>query len=648
LLKELATQVGIALRQAELYQQAQHELSERRRTETLLKQVNETLEQRVMERTVELEAVNAELQRELAERQRNQKLLEEQTQLLDLAHDTILTRLLNGSITFWNKGAEQMYGWSAAEAYGQLSHSLLQTQFPLPPSKIETQLQTEGYWEGELVHIKRNGVPIIVASRWVLQRDEQGNSVKVLEINNDITNQKRAEEQLRRSHERISLANQELARAARLKDEFLTNMSHELRTPLNSILGLAELLLEEVFGTLTSQQHQFLRTIEQSGQHLLGLINDILDLAKIESGKMELDIRSISVHLLCESSLNFVRLPARQKQIQLTCQIDEVVTEIEADERRLLQVLVNLLSNAVKFTPDGGSIALEVRMDLPQQAIEFRISDTGIGIAQENMSQLFQPFVQLDSSLSRQYSGTGLGLSLVRRIIDLHGGSIRVESEVGRGSCFSIVLPWHPLSQPEDAPESEAIPHTEVMYQALVVEDSSAAASQIKRYLAELGATSVIHPVGEGAVEVALRVKPDVIVLDLLLPDCSGWEVLAQLKEHSATRHIPVVVISVVDERSRSLEFDATEHILKPLSRQKIYQALNQIFVGVEPPDSQTALVIAAMEALQKPRILLAEDNEANITTLMSYLETHTFHILLARNGLEAVQMAKQQKPMLT
>ncbi|MBD2355963.1 response regulator [Tolypothrix sp. FACHB-123] len=648
LLQELATHLGIALQQAELYQQAKHELAERRRAEALLQEANESLEQRVGERTMELENVNAQLQQELLQRQRTQKILEEQAQLLDLAHDTIMTRSLDGRITFWNQGAEGMYGWSGAEIYGLICHELLQTQFPRSPVEVEAEFFSQGYWEGELVQLRRDGIPIIVASRWVLQRDEQGNPIKILEINNDITERKRAEEQLRRSSERISLANAELERAARLKDEFLASMSHELRTPLNSILGMAELLLEEVFGSLTSQQRQFLQTVEQSGQHLLELINDILDLSKIESGKMELLLGSISVRPLCESSLNFVRQEARQKQIQLTCEIAENVSEIEADERRLLQVLVNLLANAVKFTPGGGRVSLEVKMNFPQQAVKFRVMDTGIGIAATDMNKLFQPFVQLDSSLSRRYPGTGLGLSLVRRIVDLHGGSIKVESELGQGSCFSVLLPWHPLQTQDQLPfVSDTELKDIVMQQALVVEDSTAAASQIKHYLAQMGATSIIHPVGEGAVQLAVRVKPDVIVLDLLLPDCSGWEVLIALKEHSQTKHIPVIVISVVDRRSRSLELGAAEHILKPLSRQKFYQALSQIFANVQQPNLQTALVIAAMESSQKPRVLLAEDNEANITTVMSYLEAHNFQVILARNGIEAVQMAKQHQPSL-
>ncbi len=475
--------------------------------------------------------------------------------------------------------------------------------------------------------------------------DDQGQFTEFQSVGRDITSMKEAEAQLRHSSERISLANAELARAARLKDDFLANMSHELRTPLNSILGLSEILLEEVFGSLTDRQRQFLQTIEQSGSHLLALINDILDLSKIESGKVAIELGSVALDSVCQSSLNFVREQARHKEIRLTYSLDENLSDIEADERRLIQLLVNLLSNAVKFTPNGGHVQLEVNMNPLQQAVEFQVTDTGIGIAPENLNQIFQPFIQVDSSLSRHYTGTGLGLSIAQRIVELHGGSIRVESEVGRGSCFTVLLPWHPVSAQSDLPALEPLQNMGEIRNVLVIEDSGPAASQIKRYLAEMGVTSVIHPIGRGALDVALRVKPDVIVLDILLPDCSGWKVLNEFKAHPEAQSIPIVVISVVDDRPRSLDRGAIEHLLKPLSRQSFHQALNRLFVNVHPPNPERALIIAAAELASRPKVLLAEDNESNIAVFLNYLEARDFQVFLARNGIEAVQMAKQNQP---
>ncbi|NMF60500.1 PAS domain-containing protein [Pseudanabaena yagii] len=266
----------------------------------------------------------------------------------------------------------------------------------------------------------------------VVARDKDGKPLRMVGTHKDISDRKKAEEQLQLSSERISLANAELSRAARLKDEFLAGMSHELRTPLNAILGMSEILLEELHGRINSSQKQSVNLIESSGKHLLNLINDILDLSKIEAGRMELEINSVEVQQLCKDSLSFVKEMAFKKNIQIRYDIARGIDHVELDERRIRQVLINLLSNAVKFTPEGGEVQLSVICPEPEK-IEFAISDTGIGIATDQMDKLFQPFMQIDSKLSRRYSGTGLGLSLVRRIVELHGGSVTLESEVGQG-----------------------------------------------------------------------------------------------------------------------------------------------------------------------------------------------------------------------
>ncbi|MDX2215160.1 MAG: response regulator [Oculatellaceae cyanobacterium bins.114] len=598
----------------------------------------ELLQQIAIHLGIALQQANAYAQLEHQSAVRYRAIVEDQT-------DLIVRYLPDTTIRFVNGAYCRYFGVTLEEVLGQSYNPMI---FEADREQV-AQLVSSMNAENPTVTIE-NRVVVNGEIRWTqwinrMLFDEQGQFTEFQSVGRDITPLKEAEAQLRSSSERISLANAELARAARLKDEFLANMSHELRTPLNSILGLTEVLLEEVFGSLSDRQRQFLQTIEQSGQHLLALINDILDLSKIESGKMKIELGSVSLDSVCHSSLNFVREQARYKEIRLTCTIDATISEIEADERRLMQVLVNLLSNAVKFTPNGGRVQLGVKMNVPQQAVEFQVMDTGIGIAPENLNQIFQPFIQVDSSLSRHYDGTGLGLPIVRRIVDLHGGSIRVESEVGRGSCFTVIFPWHPMSAQPDLPASKPLLNQIEIHNVLVVEDSSPAASQIKQYLAEIGATSVIHPVGKGALSVALRIQPDVIVLDILLPDCSGWEVLSELKAHSQTQSIPVVVISVVDDRPRSLNRGAIEHLLKPLSRQQFYQALNRLFANVQSPSPEIALIIAAAELANRPKVLLAEDNEANITVLLNYLEAHNFQVLLARSGIEAVQMAKQHQP---
>ncbi|HEX9439579.1 MAG TPA: ATP-binding protein, partial [Roseiflexaceae bacterium] len=266
----------------------------------------------------------------------------------------------------------------------------------------------------------------------------------------------RVETELYHAKEAAESANAELARAARHKDEFLASMSHELRTPLNTILGMAETLQEGSFGAITDEQTEALRDIEASGRHLLALINDILDLSKVEAGKFELHIEEVELVVIAQASLRLISQVARQKDLRIVSSLDSSVGMLQADARRLKQMLVNLLANAVKFTPEGGTIGLDVVGDAAAQRVHVTVWDTGIGMAADDLPRLFHPFVQLDSRLARQYNGTGLGLALVQRMAVLHGGSVAVESTLGHGSRFTITLPWTAA-----IPESHSASETE-------------------------------------------------------------------------------------------------------------------------------------------------------------------------------------------
>lgn len=276
--------------------------------------------------------------------------------------------------------------------------------------------------------------------------DEDGQVISSNGLLINISDIKQVEAALHDANERLELTNAELQRATRLKDEFLATMSHELRTPMNAILGMSEMLQEEILGPLNPRQLNSISTIERSGEHLLSLINDILDVSKISAGKLELNIDKTALAQLCEASLLFVKQKAFEKQIQIDTHLPAELESIWVDDRRMRQVLINLLTNAVKFTPHGGNVTLTVSlqsMPLDKGSYElcFAITDTGIGINQTDIAKLFQPFIQIDSSLNRQYEGTGLGLMLVKQIVELHGGRVLIESEVGKGSCFSLVIP---------------------------------------------------------------------------------------------------------------------------------------------------------------------------------------------------------------
>ncbi len=260
----------------------------------------------------------------------------------------------------------------------------------------------------------------------------EGKKIFLLSIE-DITHRKEFEEKLKKHATEIEIANKS-------KSDFLANMSHELRTPLNAIIGFSELLKDEMIGQLLPKQKNYITDIFLSGKHLVSLLNDILDLSKIEAGKMTLDLEKTDIPLLFESSLSIVKERALRHNIKLNLDIKEDVRQIYVDTRKLKQVIYNLLSNAVKFTPDESTVYVKVKR--VSNLLEFSVTDTGIGISKEDITRLFQPFVQLESSLNRKHKGTGLGLSLVKRIVEFHGGSVEVKSELGKGSCFTVRIPY--------------------------------------------------------------------------------------------------------------------------------------------------------------------------------------------------------------
>lgn len=451
----------------------------------------------------------------------------------------------------------------------------------------------------------------------------------------------------------LSSANAELARAARLKDEFLASISHELRTPLNAVLGISEALQEEVYGDLNDKQLQSLRSIEESGRHLLSLINDILDLSKVEAGKLDLEIRPCSLQSICQASLRLTRQNAHAKKLDVHFDFDESVTTVHADERRIKQILVNLLSNATKFTPEKGSIGIEVKGDSEKRQVHITVWDTGIGIAKENMKRLFRPFVQLDSRLSREFAGTGLGLSLVYRMVELHGGSVSVESEVGKGSRFTVSIPWQgPMSDFSPADEAELVaadaPRLSSLKRALIIEDSPSATAQLIRYLSEMGVETSTSMQGYGAVEKAIIEQPDVIILDIMLPDISGWEILRQLKAEPPTQKIPVLVTSMVDDIHNALDLGAAVVLEKPVQRQHLQSALRQMLVDeirTRRDKIFDQLMRMQQTAVSQKQILLVEDNEANIQTLTDYLSAKSYETTVVRNGDEVIRQAQLVRP---
>jgi signal transduction histidine kinase/CheY-like chemotaxis protein len=405
------------------------------------------------------------------------------------------------------------------------------------------------------------------------------------------------EDESRRINHNLELTNQELIRATQRKDEFLAAMSHELRTPLNAILGMSEALQEEVFGPLNERQIKSLRTIKRSGRHLLSLITDILDVSKIEAGKLELDITTTVVRDLCNSSLVFVKQQAFDKHIQLDVDIPPTVGNIAVDERRMRQVLINLLSNAVKFTLDGGQITLSVARQEQEDSedgsswIDFAVTDTGMGIDSADQDKLFQPFVQLDSSLNRRHAGTGLGLTLVKQIVELHGGKILLQSELGQGSCFTVRLPKICLLSDQETCSlmpfdglasyplqiDRAIPEASLI---LLAEDNEANISTFSSYLTAKGYRIILAENGQEAIDLAQSERPDLILMDIQMPNMDGLEAISQIRQNPQLIKTPIIALTALvmaGDRERCLAVGANDYLAKPVQLRQLNLKIQEL-----------------------------------------------------------------------
>jgi len=380
-------------------------------------------------------------------------------------------------------------------------------------------------------------------------------------------------------------------RANEAKSDFLANMSHELRTPLNAILGMSEALQDEIFGPINEKQLKALQTIEGSGSHLLELINDILDIAKIESGQIKLECSAASVVRLCQYSLTFIKQQAYQKNIQVETKLPPDLPDLWVDERRIRQVLINLLNNAVKFTPEGGRITLAAY--LPQEPIQaehylkITVSDTGIGIAEADLEQLFQPFMQVDSALNRQYQGTGLGLALVKYLVELHEGKVSVTSQLGVGSSFTIELPYlDAITTPDPEVETNGHKSDAVSEQSdliLLVDDNEPNILTISSYLQAKGYVLLVARNGEEAIHFALSENPDLILMDIQMPGMDGLEAIREIRRYPNLVDVPIIALTALamnSDRDQCLAAGANDYLAKPVRLKELF-TLTQQFLAV-------------------------------------------------------------------
>jgi PAS domain S-box-containing protein len=452
----------------------------------------------------------------------------------------------------------------------------------------------------------------------------------------DVTRRVRAEEALR-------MAKEEAEGANRAKSQFLANMSHELRTPLNSVIGFTNILLKNKDGTLGDRELGFLDRVLANGRHLLSLINEVLDLAKIEAGRMELEVAPVPIPALVAETVSQLEGQAREKEVELGWEAPAGLVDTETDAAKLRQVLINLIGNALKFSA-GGRVTVRVLAE-GDEVRGIAVEDTGVGIPRERLEAIFEAFQQADGSTTREYGGTGLGLAISRSICQLLGYDLEVESEVGSGSTFTIRMaggarpsrpgedalhpadqhpaphPPNPSIQADEGPDGQGLA-------VLVVDDESDSRVLMAHHLRDLGCRVFTAASGQEGLDLARGESPDLITLDLMMPDMSGWEVLHALKNDTATRGIPVVVVSIVAEESRGRLLGAVDLLTKPVERADLLRVLwrNRI-------------------RNQGPRVLLVDDDEADREELAAALRARGIEVSTAPNGREALRKVQDAAP---
>jgi len=413
---------------------------------------------------------------------------------------------------------------------------------------------------------------------------------------------------------------------------FLAFFSHELRAPLNSIIGFSDLILEDIKTMDTAKLVEYNAAIKASGTHLLHLINDILDLSKIEAGRLELHYETVNIRELVESVRQTVQPQMESKSITLETTVDDEVDEIISDGVRLKQVLLNLATNAVKFSHAEGKIILSVQRK--KNDIEFSVQDFGVGIKKEEMSSLFQPFQQTSAG-AKKSEGTGLGLAITKKLVELHGGSLFAVSEFGEGSTFIARLPM--LVQVEIEAETilQRIADTADSSRprrVLIVEDKPHARTLLHTYLTEAGYITEIAVNGVEALEKAKLWKPDVITLDILIPVKDGWQVLRELKEHPLCKDIPVIIVSMVDERNVGFGLGAVEYFVKPVQKEELLAAVKKV---------------EGMRSQKSAKILVIDDDKSVTDLLQVILESEGCAVVKAHNGKDGLALAEKEKPDL-
>jgi len=485
-------------------------------------------------------------------------------ELLEAAPDAIIEVDRQGRIVLANAVTEKLFGYTREELLGKNVDALIPEgahgRHASHRANYWANPQTRPMGHEFILHARRKDLSVFPVEI-SLSPVKAGKTFRITAIIRDVTLQRIAEDKLREANLQLEQRNREVERANRLKSEFLASMSHELRTPLHTIIGFSELLAEGTEGPLNDRQARFVRHVHQDALHLLELINDVLDLSKIEAGRMELQLETFDALAVIHDAVGAIHPLAEAKHITVGNRT-EGPQLIFADRVRFREILTNLLSNAVKFTPEHGGVWIECGT-VDSEMVSFSVGDTGIGIAEEDHEAIFDTFRQVGSTTRGVREGTGLGLAIVRRLVEMHGGAIQLESEPGKGSRFSFTMPVRRADKPGQPV-------------VLIVEDEPSARELMRNYLQPLGIHVEMARNAREGVARARELKPDAITLDLNLPGGNGWSVLRDLRQIPETSEIPILIISVLDEEKAALSAGAAAYLRKPLKKESLLRALRE------------------------------------------------------------------------